>query len=319
MTSTPSTSPAPWTYAERWGARGHVTDLGGPVHWVSWPARRPAPGAEPLVLVHGLGGSHLNWALVGGPLSETRDVYALDLAGFGLTPGAERDTSVEANADLVIRFVTQVVGSAGVLVGNSMGGLISTIVARRRPDLVTALVLLDPALPITGVRHDRQVAARFALMAIPMLGEATMRLSRQRHGMEKMAHDMVRLCFAHPERADVAMLEESARLGEARLEQGPVDAPFMGAARSLMRALAGRGRFWSGLEEISQPVLLIHGEHDRLVSVAAARMAARRLPTWRTVVLPEVGHTPQLEVPEQTVGLIEAFLTEDAGPGTVSA
>ncbi|MGH2604504.1 MAG: alpha/beta fold hydrolase, partial [Dehalococcoidia bacterium] len=48
---------------------------------------------------------------------------------------------------------------------------------------------------------------------------------------------------------------------------------------------------------INAPVLLLHGTHDRLVPVASAREAAKRLPEWTFVEL-EAGHIPQMEVPD---------------------
>ena len=61
-----ATRPAPLAFAAPWGARGYVTDLDGPVHWVEFGQDR-GPGQDdepPIVFVHGLGGSHLNWSLI---------------------------------------------------------------------------------------------------------------------------------------------------------------------------------------------------------------------------------------------------------------
>jgi pimeloyl-ACP methyl ester carboxylesterase len=58
-----------------------------------------------MVLVHGLGGSHVNWMRVGPLLAERARVLAPDMAGFGMTPPAGRGTSVQANARLLDRFV----------------------------------------------------------------------------------------------------------------------------------------------------------------------------------------------------------------------
>jgi pimeloyl-ACP methyl ester carboxylesterase len=60
------TKPAPWAFAAPWGARGYVSDLDGPVHWIEF-GDKDASGRDgtPIVFVHGLGGSHLNWCLIG--------------------------------------------------------------------------------------------------------------------------------------------------------------------------------------------------------------------------------------------------------------
>ena len=54
------------------------------------------------------------------------------------------------------------------------------------------------------------------------------------------------------------------------------------------------------MASVRVPVLLIGGEADRLVPVASMRQAAARNPRWETVILPGVGHTPQLEVPDRS-------------------
>ena len=66
-----------------------------------------------------------------------------------------------------------------------------------------------------------------------------------------------------------------------------------------MRVLASPRRYHSLMHSIDRPVLLVHGERDRLVSVAAARAVPAQNPDWETHFLPGVGHTPQLEVPDQ--------------------
>ena len=55
--------PAPLQLAEPWGGTGWVSDLDGPVHWVDYggPAADEDLVGVPVVMLHGLGGSHLNW------------------------------------------------------------------------------------------------------------------------------------------------------------------------------------------------------------------------------------------------------------------
>ncbi|MGH2725225.1 MAG: alpha/beta fold hydrolase [Actinomycetota bacterium] len=85
-----------------------------------------------MVLMHGLGGSHLNWMRLGPRLAERARVYAPDMAGFGRTPPAARSTSVWANQRLLDRFLEVVTGAPAILVGNSMGGMISILEAAAR-------------------------------------------------------------------------------------------------------------------------------------------------------------------------------------------
>jgi len=74
--------------------------------------------------------------------------------------------------------------------------------------------------------------------------------------------------------------------------------PAQGSAIVCVHGLGGSGC----------PVLLVHGALDRLVPVSAARAAARTHPSWSVVVLPGVGHVPQLEAPGECAAAITSWL-----------
>jgi pimeloyl-ACP methyl ester carboxylesterase len=314
MASHTATRPAPWAFAAPWGARGYVTNIDGPVHWIEFdpdedssPPRPVAQGEPPIVFVHGLGGSHLNWCLIGPRLG--RRAVALDLHGFGLTPGRRAASTVQRNARLLDNFVREVAGAPAILVGNSMGGLISIMQTATAPDTVSGLVLIDPALPPPRRAPDRQVAGQFLLYALPGLGEFYVRTMLSRPPQQAVQR-VIELCFADPSRADPAMLTASIALAAERQSQ-PVrarDQAFLAASRSLMRVVGLRRRYWEMMASVRVPVLLIGGEADRLVPVASMREAAARNPRWETAILPGVGHTPQLEVPDNVIDTLRDWL-----------
>ena len=76
----------------------------------------------------------------------------------------------------------------------------------------------------------------------------------------------------------------------------------------MLRVTGRRRRYWEMMAAVRVPVLLIGGDADRLVPVAAIRQAGARQPRWDTVVLAGVGHTPQLEVPDLVVGTVQDWL-----------
>ncbi len=213
-----ATSPAPGQFAARWGARGYVTALDGPVHWIEFgsspsPSAEPGPGTygPPVVFVHGLAGSHLNWVLVGPQLAAGRRAVALDLHGFGLTPGTRQTATVRANARLLDKFIREIVGTPVILVGNSMGGLISVLQTAARPDAVAGVVLIDPALPLPRRAPDPQVTGQFLLTMLPGTGGLLAR-ALSRRPPEVAVRQQVELCFADLSRADPAMLAASTDL-----------------------------------------------------------------------------------------------------------
>ena len=84
----------------------------------------------------------------------------------------------------------------------------------------------------------------------------------------------------------------------------------MAAAQSLMWVLADGRRYREAQQSIAVPVLLLHGDRDRLVPIASARATARANPSWRFEVADGVGHVPQLEAPEWTAGHILDWIAE---------
>jgi pimeloyl-ACP methyl ester carboxylesterase len=308
MSTAAPTRPAPWTFAARWGARGYVSDLDGPVHWIEF-TNGDSPDDTPIVFVHGLGGSHLNWCLIGPALADGRRAVALDLHGFGLTPGTRATATVQRNATLLERFVREVTGTPVILVGNSMGGLISLMHAAAAPETVRGLVLIDPALPPPRQTPDRQVAGQFLLYALPGLGELYVRAVMSGRPPELVVKRLIELCFADPSRADPAMLTASIALAAERQgQEQPNAAAFLAASRSLMRVVGRRHHYWETMASVRVPVLLIGGEADRLVPAASMRQAAVRNPRWESVMLAGVGHTPQLEVPDTVIGTVRDWL-----------
>jgi pimeloyl-ACP methyl ester carboxylesterase len=289
-----------------WGGTARTVDLDGPVHYVEFGGTGPR-----LVLVHGLGGSHLNWCLLAPRLVAHARVTAVDLAGFGLTHPLGRATSVHANTELLVRFVRTVVGTPVVLVGNSMGGMVSILTAARHPDLVAGLVLIDPALPGSfGDPIDRRVAGNFAAYAAPVVGARLLARRRARLTPDQLVDEVLDLCCVDPSKVPADLREASAALIVERAAVAGLDAAFLTAARSLLRVNAFARAYWRAMARVTAPVLLIHGERDRLVPVRAARRVAQRNPSWRLETIPDVGHVPQLEAPERVAGTMLAWLRE---------
>jgi pimeloyl-ACP methyl ester carboxylesterase len=288
-------------------------DLGVPVRYVDHGGPQDGPL---LVMVHGLGGSLVNWAALAPLLTDTCRVLALDLIGFGHTQAGAHPTSVTAQQQMLHRFLEQVARRPAILVGNSMGGVITQLEASQHPDSVAAMVLIDPALPVeVGSRLDPLVAASFGMYAVPHLGRAMLRARRRVRSPEQLAMDVLRLCCVDPTRVPADVLELHLEMARARRGYPDVDEHFLGAARSLMRMLARRSSYLATMKAIRVPVLLLHGEKDRLVTIESARAAAAANPSWRFEVAQDVGHVPQLEVPEWTAERILEWLAADVTGG----
>ncbi|MCY1023445.1 alpha/beta fold hydrolase [Pyxidicoccus sp. MSG2] len=285
--------------------RSKTVDLGGPVHYVEFGGE-----GAPLVLVHGLGGSHVNWTGVGARLARHGRVLALDLSGFGRTPPAARGAGVEANERLLERFLRDVVGAPAVLMGNSMGGFLSLRTAARAPELMRALVLVNPAQPhVKGVARDPEVVRRFAIASIPLLGEFLAARKAKQLGARRLTEDMLELCCRDTGTVATELVEAHVSLSTERLASMPwSSAAYLEAARTLMGALRRTEDFARHVKGVRCPTMLVHGVHDRLVRFAYSEALAKLRPDWRFEVFPDAGHVPMMEDPEGFTARVGAWL-----------
>ncbi len=279
-------------------------DLDGPVHYADFGGDGP-----PIVLVHGLGGSHANWLAVASRLAAHGRVLALDLAGHGHTPSLGRTAHVDANRALLGRVVAAVAGGPAILVGNSMGGYISLNLAAAEPDKVAGLVLVAPAIPrVAGAGFDHQVTAFFAGVLLPGVAWALMR-RRARRTPEQNVRETLALCCVDSSLVDPEVVAAHIALARERVAYGPaVGRDFLEAVRSLTAGLVRPRRFYRMVSTIRAPALLVQGDRDRLVRVEAVRALAAARPDWQLEVFENVGHVPQLETPARFLGVVEPWL-----------
>src|ERR1041385_1927016 len=122
-------------------------------------------GDDVIVLVHGLGSSHADWAAQIGELSKDHRVIAVDLRGHGGSPPARRGVTVDDLAEDVVVAVAGRHSGSFHIVGWSLGGLVATSIAANRPELVRSLVMVNspPALRPTDLRERIEWAKRRVL------------------------------------------------------------------------------------------------------------------------------------------------------------
>jgi pimeloyl-ACP methyl ester carboxylesterase len=346
MTSSPTTRRSmtgrpiagwPRLWAGRPSGRPPVAELAGPADYplaAVDPSRPPWPGeeiavgrsriflrrtpssdptAEPALYVHGLGGASTNFTDLADLLSPWLAGEAIDLPGFGRSgPPPDRDYSIAAHARLVTGYLEQSGRGPVHLVGNSMGGAISIRVAANRPDLVRTLTLVSPAVP--DLRPRRGSDWLLPLLLVPGIGpRAVARLDAI--PPERRARGLIELCFAHPELVPANRLAEAAE--EIAHRRG-----YPWAAEAMLRSfrglvlsylVGGNGSAWRLLSRIEAPAVVIWGELDRLVDVSNAPRVAAAMPDASLLVLPDVGHTAQLEDPVSTARAILGLLARSAG------
>jgi pimeloyl-ACP methyl ester carboxylesterase len=274
--------------------RHKTANLDGPIHYLDFGGT-----GRPLLMVHGLGGSALNWMAVGPEIAEDYHALAIDLAGFGQTPLFRRLAAVGANAQLVHEFIEKVIGEPAVIVGNSMGGHIAVLEAAAHPASVTAAILVDPAIP--GVHVTRPEPSMLGVMAgltVPGLAEILLDRRARVLGPAGLVHETLSIVCADPSRVPPEVVEAHVQLMRERDKLGrQTGRAFLQASRSIGLRMADP-RFWTQVAKVRAPTLVIHGSLDRLIPVAAAKELVRRRPDWTLKILEGVGHVPMMETPD---------------------
>ena len=283
--------------------RHKTADLDGPVHYLDFGGT-----GKPLLMVHGLGGSALNWMAVGPEIATSYHAFAIDLAGFGQTPLFRRSAAVGANAELVHSFIEKVIGEPVVIMGNSMGGHISILEAAQHPSWVDAMILVDPAIPGVHVRRpEPALLGTMAALSVPGLAEILLDRRARLLGPEGLVTQTLAIVCADPSRVAPEVVEAHNRLTRERDKLGRQNGrAFLQASRSIGLRMADP-RFWSRVAKVESPTLVIHGSLDRLIPVAAARDLARRRPDWTLEILQGVGHVPMMEAPDEFMSALNAW------------
>lgn len=245
---------------------------------------------EPLVLVHGYTGDVSDWHHQIAAFGPTHRVLAMDHRGHGRS-GAPRDRdtyTVERMADDVQALIAHRGLGRYHLVGHSLGGMVAQEIALRSASRLLSLTLEDTG-PDFGVGRREPVQQIF---------ESRLRLAEEQ-GMEAVARLPAPPRPPHhpPERLE----EELARLAAMSVDG------FAGGWQALCR--------WPGTAERAQairtPTLVIHGELDAAL-LAGSTWLARTIPGARLEVVPEAGHSPQLERPDLFNAALGRHLSETA-------
>jgi lipase len=233
----------------------------------------PDPAARTLVLLHGITDSGSAWVDAVLRWRRTYRIAAVDALGHGKSPrftaAQLADEPAEQMYAATIAVIERIGAGSGpaILVGHSMGGAMAAAVTARRPDLVAAAVLEDPAwLPPEDSPADvelplRWIADRRRFVEDP---DGTLATERQAH-------------LEWPE-------AELRPWAEAKRETDPA---FLALGR---RALAMRDPWPELAARIRRPTLVVTGTDETIVPRSLPIIEAIRNPAIEIVVVDRAGH-----------------------------
>ncbi len=292
-----------------WGVHAEWLWRGQRCHWrVVGNAAAPA-----LVLVHGFATGCGHWRRNAAVLAAAGwRVYGLDLIGFGASsqPALRLDNRLWARQ--LQAFLEQVVQGPAVLVGHSLGGLVTLSCAVFFPRWVRAVVaapLPDPTLMLAS--HGRPPRRR------------PWRRRLQRWLVTLLCRllplELLVPLLAHSPLLDLGIQSaySTAVIGDRdlhRLIARPARRPgAVRALRAMSIAMALRPHAATApalLQRLRQPLLLIWGQRDRLVPVQVAQQVQRLRPDLPLVLVDGSGHCPHDEHAEAFNGALLTWLEQ---------
>lgn len=232
-------------------------------------------GAKPLLLIHGAGGSHLDWSAELRRLPSAT-VYTIDLPGHGRSSGSPRD-SITAYAADVVSIIRELKIEDVVIAGYSMGGAIALELGLQKLSEISGLVLISTG---ARLRVNPQIFDLFSKDFRQVVN-----LLAQYYWSSKIPEEIIqisknRMLNSNPEvfHKDLIACNRFDRMGQCG--------------------------------EITLPALVINGDEDNLTPPKYGRYLAGQLPNARLVKVPGASHMVFLERTELVANEISDFIAE---------
>jgi len=256
--------------------------------WIDYPAARPEGGD--VVLLHGLGSSAGDWVLQAPVLQDRHHVIAVNLPGFGDSPPLPGWPTISAYA----RAVGEAMAEAGIttahVIGLSLGGCVALQLGIDSPQRAASLTLVNafarfPLRPRAALRNSTRVA-------LALMGRMT-----------ELGAWVARDLFPEHQQAELRKLVAERLAHNDRRS-------YLQAGVALARFNARRR-----LAEVRSPTLIVAGEGDTTVPLAAKEELARGIRGARLLRLPRSGHASPIDEAQRFNRGLEAFLEEVEAAG----
>ncbi len=249
----------------------------------------------PLLLIHGLGGTWRNWEANIRPLAANHRVITLDLPGFGMSAPYVGTVSVHRYVDTIVELLDDLSVDRAVLVGNSLGGLLTIETTARHPERVAAVVLVDSGgIPLTSLKERLWTLPGSHLLNRLLRRDRIRRAVGSSQGLRNIISKQI---FHDPSKIPLDLLPG--------LVQG-LGAPGFSAALAAGHTYDARQR----APQITCPAMVLWGREDPLLPVSMGHELHNLIPQSHFEVWERTGHCPMLEDAHRFNALVSAFVQD---------
>lgn len=239
----------------------------GDTLWYQDQGRGPA-----LLFIHGWCMSGEVWKYQRDALSGTYRLITIDLPGHGRSGGARDGFTVSGCADLLSELLNELELEQTVVVGWSLGAFVAAELFLNHRNCVAALVLVGPTPRF--VQSDDFPYGLSPKEAQGMAVKVQRNIQRALGGFQAL----------------MLAPNETAAVGYDELVESLI-LPTVAVALQALQALVDAD-LRDTLSQITCPVLVIHGDHDRICLPQASEYLAAHIPDCRRMVFPGCGHIP---------------------------
>ncbi len=254
------------------------------IHYVDWGGE----GKQPFVMIHGLDRVARTFDHVATQFTARYRVLAIDMRGHGDSGWDPQGRYlVEDHVGDLEGIVAQLKLRDLVLWGNSTGGRVVQVFAGKHPELVSRVISED-----VGPERPRQIADGYAK-----------RVEQERAGWGSTEELLAQLRKANP-RMSPTVLEAYVRYGSKKRADGRIE---WKRDPQLVKGFVATD-LWRFVRDIKAPILYILGGRSTIVPAETQDELRKTLPNAQLITIPDVGHYPSDEQPEEFVRIINRFL-----------
>lgn len=273
---------------------------GSPMHYV-------ADGSgDPIVLLHGNPTWSYIWRNIIPYLAKEGRVIAPDLIGMGKSGKPDIDYSFEEHRRYFANFIDQLNLQDITLVVHDWGSGIGLDFARRNPNKIKALVLMESAISTYSSWDEFPPSARESFKAIRSKGIGQTLIQRENIFIEQILFGSVSRGLTEKEKA---FYRQPFPTYESRrpIWKFPNEVPIEGTPSNVNDAI---NAYVAWLGETRVPKLLFYVDQGTLITPARAEWARRNFPNLQLIHLGPGGHFVQEEYPNQIGIRLQGWLAE---------
>ena len=264
---------------------GFVDVSGLRIHYVDWGGN-----GRPFVMVHGLDRVARTFDHLAVRFSPTYRVIAIDMRGHGDSGWDPKGRYLVEDHVGDLEGVVQQLGLRDLtLWGNSTGGRVVQVFAGKHPELVSRVISED-----VGPERPRQIADNYAK-----------RVQQEQGGWASEDELLAQLRKTNP-RMSPSVLEPYVRYGTKTRADGRIE---WKRDPQLVNGFIATD-LWRFVRNITSPILYILGGRSNIVPAETQEELKKTLPNAQLITVPDVGHYPSDEKPEEVVELVNRFLSQ---------